>query len=145
MKHLRFALEWLALAALVLLAGSGIYGIAAGVKVSNWYIWWYGLHYGALPVSSIVFTYALGVFRGTVTLVCAAVGAAGVMKGRIRKRYLLLLGICASWYVQALIHKAYKGSPMEDWVQMWIAVFCLCVLAAYKLVLWIESKNECAP
>ena len=145
MKHLRFALEWLALAALVLLAGSGIYDIAAGARTSDWYIQWYEAHYGALPVSSIVFTYALGVFRGTVTLVCASVGAAGVMKGRIRKRYLLLLGICASWYVQALIHKAYKGSPMEDWVQMWIAVFCLCVLVAYKLVLWMKSKNECAP
>lgn len=145
MKRLRFAMEWLALAALVLLAGSGIYDIAAGARTSDWYIQWYEAHYGALPVSSIVFTYALGVFRGTVTLVCASVGAAGVMKGRIRKRYLLLLGICASWYVQALIHKAYKGSPMEDWVQMWIAVFCLCVLVAYKLVLWMKSKNECTP
>lgn len=145
MKRLRYALEWLALAALVLLAASGVYGIAVGVRTSEWYVGWYGEHYGALPVSSVVFTYALSAFRGTVTLGCAAVGAARIVKGRIRKRYLLLLGICASWYVQALIHKAYKGSPMEDWVQMWIAVFCLFVLGAYKLILWINSKNECAP
>ncbi len=145
MKRLRFAMEWLALAALVLLAGSGVYDIAAGARTSDWYIQWYEAHYGALPVSSIVFTYALGVFRGTVTLCCAAAGLAGVLKGRLQLRYFLLLGMCVYWYVGAVVHKAYKGSPMEDWVQMWIAVFCLCVLVLYKLVLWIESKNECAP
>lgn len=145
MKRLRFAMEWLALAALVLLAGSGAYDVAAGVRTSAWYIGWYGEHYGMLPVSSIVFTYALGVFRGTVTLCCAAAGLAGVMKGRIRLRYFLLLGMCAYWYVGALVHNAYKGSPIENWMQMWIAVFCLFVLGAYKLILWRNSKNECAP
>lgn len=145
MKRLRFTLEWLALASLVLLAGSGIYDIAAGVRTSEWYIGWHGEHYGALPVLSVVFTYALGVFRGTVTLVCAAAGLAGVAGGRLRLRYFLPLGICASWYVGAVVHKAYKGSPMEDWGQLWIAVFCLCVLGAYKLVLWAESKDGCAP
>ena len=129
MKHLRYALEWLALAALVLLAGSGVYDVAAGVRTSAWYIGWHGEHYGMLPVSSIVFTYALGVFRGTVT----------------RLRYFLLLGMCAYWYVGVLVHNAYKGSPMENWMQMWIVVFCLFVLGAYKLILWMNSKNECAP
>lgn len=145
MKRLRYALEWLAFAALVLLAGSGAYDVAAGVRTSDWYIRWHEAHYGALPLSSVVFTYALGVFRGTAALCCAAAGLAGVLKGRIRIRYLLLLGICTSWYVQTVIRKAYKGSPAEDWVQLWIAVLCLCVLIAYKLVRWIESKNQCAP
>lgn len=145
MNRLRFAMEWLAFAALVLLAGSGVYDIAAGARTSAWYIQWHEAHYGALPVSSVVFTYALGAFRGMVTLGCAAAGLAGVMKGRLRLRYFLLLGICVSWYVGAVVHKAYKGSPMEDWMQLWIAVFCLCVLGAYKLILRVESKNECAP
>lgn len=94
MKRLRFALEWLALAALVLLAESGIYDIAAGVRASEWYIGWHGEQYGALPVSSVVFTYVLGVFRGTVTLGCAAAGLVGVAGGRLRLRYFLLLGVC---------------------------------------------------
>lgn len=145
MNRLRFAMEWLAFAALVLLAGSGVYDIAAGARTSAWYIQWHEAHYGALPVSSVVFTCALGAFRGTVTLGCAAAGLAGVLKGRLRLRYFLLLGMCVYWYVGAVVHKAYKGSPMEDWVQLWIAVFCLCVLGAYKLILWRKSGNGCAP
>jgi hypothetical protein len=35
--------------------------------------------------------------------------------------------------VQAVIHKAYKGSQAEDWVQLWIAVFCLGALIVYRL------------
>ena len=93
----------------------------------------------------MVFTYVLGVFRGTVTLGCAAAGLVGVAGGRLRLRYFLLLGVCVYWYVGALVHNAYKGSPAEDWVQMWIAVSCLCILGTYRLMLWMNAKNECAP
>ena len=147
MRRLRFALEWLAFAALALLAGSGVYDIAVGAGMSGRYLQWYEARYGALPVSSVVFTCALGAFRGTVTLGCAAAGLAGVV--RLRLRYFLLLGVCASWYVGTVVHKAYKGSPAGDWAQLWIAVFCLCVLGAYKLFLWLllwrKSDSGCAP
>lgn len=139
---MRSALEWLALSALVLLAGSGVYDIAAGIRSSVWYLSWHEAQYGALPLSSVVFTYALGVFRGAVTLGCAAAGLAGIAKGRIPLWHLLPLGLCAYWYVGTVVHKAYKGSPAHDWVQLWIAAACLGVTAAYHVVLRMAPRDE---
>ena len=93
-----------------------------------------------MPVSLVISAYMLGVFRGTAALACAAAGAAGIARGRLRLRYFLALGLCASWYVQAVVHKAYKGSPAEDWVQLWIAVFCLGALIVYRLACISREK-----
>lgn len=133
MKVWKYALGWLAFAGLLLLAGSGVYDAAGGIRASARYLQWYGEHYGAIPVSLVISAYMLGVFRGTAALACAAAGAAGIARGRLRLRYFLALGLCASWYVQAVVHKAYKGSQAEDWVQLWIAVFCLGALIVYRL------------
>ncbi len=74
MKVWKYALGWLAFAGLLLLAGSGVYDAAGGIRASARYLQWYGEHYGAMPVSLVISAYMLGVFRGTAALACAAAG-----------------------------------------------------------------------
>ena len=97
MKVWKYALGWLAFAGLLLLAGSGVYDAAGGIRASARYLQWYGEHYGAMPVSLVISAYMLGVFRGTAALACAAAGAAGIARGRLRLRYFLALGLWISW------------------------------------------------
>ncbi len=130
MKKAKYRLQYLAVVSLLLLTASGIYDAAAGVQATRWYLRWHEEHYGAMAVPSVIFTYCLGLFRGAVTLCCGGIGLAQATKGRIRAWYLVLLGVCTSWYVGSMFHHAYRGISQEKWTQMLIAVSCFAAVTA---------------
>ena len=135
MRTSKYWLQYLAVVSLILITISGIYDIAAGVKASNWYLRWHTEHYGGMAVSSAVFSYALGLLRGTaVTFGCGLAGLAQVGKKRMRIGYLLFLAFWTSQYVLAVVSKAYKGIETGDIVQMLVALFCLIMLAVYRVL-----------
>ena len=136
MKTSKYWLQYLAMVSLVLITISGIYDIIASVKYSNWYFHWYTEHYGRMALSSAVFNYVLGLFRGTaVTFGCGLVGIVQASRKRVQTGYLLYLAFWTAQYVLTVVDKAYKGIRADDAVQMIIAVFCLAVLAVYKVLI----------
>lgn len=128
MKAVKYWLQYLAVVSLFLLMTSGIYDIAAAIKASDWYLRWYEAHYAAMPFSSTVFIYALGLLRGIATLGCGLAGLAQVSKKRIRTGYLLFLTFWAVQYVLAVFAKAYRGIQPDDMIQMLIALFCFMMM-----------------
>lgn len=135
MKSAKYWLQYLAVVSLLLMIISGAYDIFTGLKASAWYTKWYTEHYGPMDVSSVVFNYGLGLLRGTAALFgCGLWGLVQVRKKRVRTGYLLFLAFWASQYVLAIISKSYKGIETDDVVQALIAVFCLAVLAAHKVL-----------
>lgn len=135
MKAIKYWLQYLAVVSLFLLMVSGIYDIAAGIKASNWYLHWHREQYGPIPLPSAIFTYALGLLRGTAAVFgCGLVGLMQVSKRRIRASYMLFLAFWTAEYTLAVVSKAYKGIQPDSAIQMLAALFCFTAMAIQYVI-----------